>query len=39
VAKTSDAQVRVFLMGDTVGCAVANQKVPDGWDHLVRFVK
>jgi len=31
VAKTSDTQVRVFLIGDAVGCAMANQKVPDGW--------
>jgi hypothetical protein len=26
--------LRVFLLGDAVGCAVAGQKVPDGYYHL-----
>jgi uncharacterized protein involved in oxidation of intracellular sulfur len=30
--------VRVFLMGDAVGCAVANQKLPDGYYKLDRMI-
>jgi uncharacterized protein involved in oxidation of intracellular sulfur len=29
----------VFLIGDAVGCAVAGQKVPDGYYHLDRMVE
>lgn len=38
LAKRDDAEVRVFLMGDAVGCAAANQKVPDGYYHLDRML-
>jgi uncharacterized protein involved in oxidation of intracellular sulfur len=31
-------EVRVFLMGDAVGCAMANQKLPDGYYHLDRMI-
>lgn len=31
-------EVRVFLMGDAVGCAVANQKLPDGYYKLDRMI-
>jgi uncharacterized protein involved in oxidation of intracellular sulfur len=33
-----DVEVRVFLFGDSVGAAVAGQKVPDGYYHLDRMV-
>jgi uncharacterized protein involved in oxidation of intracellular sulfur len=32
-----DVEVRVFLFGDSVGAAVAEQKVPDGYYHLDRM--
>ncbi len=38
LARRDDVEVRVFLFGDAVGCAVANQKVPDGYYHLDRMV-
>jgi len=33
-----DHEVRVFLVGDAVGCAMADQKVPDGYYHLDRMI-
>ena len=30
LARSPDNQIRVFLLGDAVGCAKAGQKVPDG---------
>ena len=41
LAARPDAQVRVFLMADSVGCAKAGQKVPEGYYNagdLVRMV-
>jgi uncharacterized protein involved in oxidation of intracellular sulfur len=38
VAKRDGAEVRVFLMGDAVGAAMANQKLPDGYYHLDRMI-
>ena len=38
LARRDGVEVRVFLFGDAVGCAVANQKVPDGYYHLDRMV-
>ena len=38
LARREGVEVRVFLFGDSVGCAVANQKVPDGYYHLDRMV-
>lgn len=38
LAKREGTEVRVFLMGDAVGCAAANQKVPDGYYHLDRML-
>ena len=38
LARSSDVELRVFLFGDAVGCALANQKVPDGYYHLDRMV-
>lgn len=39
LAKREGHQVRVFLMGDAVGCAMAGQKVPDGYYHLDRMIE
>jgi uncharacterized protein involved in oxidation of intracellular sulfur len=38
LARRDDTQVRVFLMGDAVTCAMANQKVPEGYYHLDRMI-
>lgn len=34
LAKDEAAEIRVFLMGDAVACAVAGQKTPDGYYNL-----
>jgi uncharacterized protein involved in oxidation of intracellular sulfur len=39
LAKREGNDVRVFLIGDAVGCAMADQKVPDGYYHLGRMVE
>lgn len=39
LAKRDDTEVRIFLMGDAVGCAVAGQVLPDGFYHLDRMLK
>jgi uncharacterized protein involved in oxidation of intracellular sulfur len=33
------AEVRVFLMGDAVTCALAGQKTPDGYYNLERMLR
>ncbi|MEX1006702.1 MAG: DsrE family protein [Acidimicrobiia bacterium] len=38
LAHRDDVAVRVFLIGDAVGCAVTGQKVPDGYYHLDRMI-
>jgi uncharacterized protein involved in oxidation of intracellular sulfur len=38
LAKQEGTEVRVFLFGDSVGCAMANQKLPDGYYHLDRML-
>lgn len=38
LAKREGGEVRVFLMGDGVTCAMADQKVPDGYYHLDRMI-
>lgn len=38
VARREGASVRVFLMGDAVGCAMAGQKLPDGYYKLDRML-
>ena len=35
---TAGEEVRVVLMGDAVGCALANQKLPDGYYKLDRMI-
>jgi uncharacterized protein involved in oxidation of intracellular sulfur len=39
LSKREDVDVRVFLLGDAVGCAVSGQKVPDGYYHLDRMIE
>jgi uncharacterized protein involved in oxidation of intracellular sulfur len=34
-----DEDVRVFLLGDAVGCAVAGQQTPEGYYNLGRMVQ
>ena len=38
-AARDDVEVRVFLLGDAVACAVARQQLPDGHYHLDRMLK
>lgn len=39
LVKRDETDVRVFLMGDAVGCAVAGQRTPDGYYNLERMLK
>ncbi len=39
LARRPGVETRVFLLGDAVGCAVAGQKVPDGYYHLDRMIE
>jgi uncharacterized protein involved in oxidation of intracellular sulfur len=39
LAKREEVELRVFLMGDGVGCAVAGQKLAEGHYHLDRMLK
>lgn len=39
LSKREGVEVRVFLMGDAVACAVAGQKLPEGHYHLDRMLK
>ena len=39
LAKRQGVEIRVFLMGDAVGCAVAGQQTPDGYYNLERMIK
>lgn len=39
LARRDDVDVRVFLIGDAVGCAVAGQRVPRGWYDLGLMVR
>jgi len=39
LAHADGTEVRIFLLGDAVGCAVANQKVPEGYYHLDRMLE
>lgn len=38
VAKRDDVEVRIFCFGDAVGCAIANQQLPNGYYHLDRML-
>ena len=39
LAKRDESEVRVFLIGDAVTCAMADQQVPDGYYHLDRMIE
>jgi len=39
LAKREGTEVRVFLLADAVGCAVAGQRVPEGYHNLGRMVE
>lgn len=39
LVRREGTEVRVFLIGDAVGCAMAGQKVPNGYYHLDRMVQ
>ena len=39
LTRREQAQVRLFLLGDAVGCAIAGQKVPEGYYHLDRMLE
>jgi uncharacterized protein involved in oxidation of intracellular sulfur len=39
LARRPGVEARVFLLGDAVGCAVAGQKVPDGYYHLDQMIE
>ncbi len=38
LARREGVELKVFLFGDAVGCALANQKLPEGYYHLDRMV-
>lgn len=38
LAKRDDVAVRVFCFGDSVGCAMNGQTVPNGYYHLDRML-
>ncbi len=38
LSKRDDVEVRVFLLGDAVTCAVAGQKLPNGFYNLERML-
>lgn len=38
LAKRDSTHVKVFLIGDAAGCAIAGQKVPDGYYRLDRMI-
>jgi uncharacterized protein involved in oxidation of intracellular sulfur len=39
LAKAEGTSVRVFLMGDAIGCAKRDQKTPEGYYNLERMLK
>jgi uncharacterized protein involved in oxidation of intracellular sulfur len=39
LAKREGQSVRVFLIGDGVGCALRGQKTPDGYYNIERMLK
>jgi uncharacterized protein involved in oxidation of intracellular sulfur len=39
LAKREEVELRVFLLGDSVACAVAGQQLPEGHYHLDRMLK
>jgi len=39
LAKRVGVELRVFLLGDAVACAIAGQQLPEGHYHLDRMLK
>lgn len=39
MAKRDGVELRVFLLGDAVACAIAGQQLPEGYYHLDRMLK
>lgn len=39
LSKREEAIVRVFLIGDSVNCAIANQKTPNGYYNIERMMR
>ncbi len=39
LAKRDGTEVRVFLIGDAVGCALAGQNTPEGYFNLERMIR
>jgi len=39
LSKREGVELRVFLMGDAVACAVGGQQTPDGYYNLERMLK
>ena len=39
LAKREEAEMRIFLMGDAVGAALADQETPEGYYNLARMLK
>jgi uncharacterized protein involved in oxidation of intracellular sulfur len=39
MSKQPDTEVKVFLMADATGCALAGQKTPDGYYNVERMLK
>ena len=39
LAKRESVELRVFLLGDAVACAIAGQELPEGHYHLDRMLK
>lgn len=39
LVKRPEAQVRVFLVGDGVNCAIAGQKTPEGYYNVERMLR
>lgn len=39
LAKEEGVQMRIFLFGDSAGCAVAGQTTPDGYYNIERMVR
>ena len=38
LSRHEGVEMQVFLFGDAVGCAIRDQKVPDGYYHLDRML-
>lgn len=39
LARREGVEVRIFLLGDAVGCAVGGQELPNGYYHLDRMLR